>query len=61
MYRFRNTKYLLDERYDELNNLDIYFAHPGELNDPMEGVMDIFWHGDEVLWRNFMKHYLMCL
>ena len=61
MYRFRKTKYLLDERYDELNNAEIYFAEPEELNDPMEGVKDVFWQGDEVLWRNFMKHYLMCL
>lgn len=61
MYRFRKTKYLLDERYDELNNMEIYFSAPQELNDPMEGVKDVFWQGDEVLWRNFMKHYLMCL
>lgn len=23
-----------------------------ELNDPMEGVKDILWQGDEVLWIN---------
>ncbi|MDO5516053.1 MAG: DUF2971 domain-containing protein [Clostridium sp.] len=61
MYRFRKTEYLLDERYDELNNQEIYFAPPEELKDPMEGAKDIFWHGDEVLWRNFIKHYLICL
>lgn len=61
MYRFRKIKYLLDERYAELNNQDMYFAAPEELNDPMEGVKDIFWQGDEVLWRNFIKHYLICL
>ena len=61
MYRFRKTKYLLDEGYDELNNLDIYFSSPENLNDPIEGIKDIFWYGDEVLWRNFIKHYLMCL
>ena len=61
MYRFRKVKYLLDEKYDELNNQEIYLASAEELNDPMEGVRDIFWQGDEVLWRNFIKHYLMCL
>lgn len=61
MYRFRKTKYLLDEQYDELNNQEIYFASPEELNDPMEGIKDIFWQGDEILWRNFITHYLMCL
>lgn len=61
MYRFRKTKYLLDEKYEELNNQEIYFASPEELNDPMEGVKDIFWQGDEVLWRNFIRHYLVCL
>lgn len=61
MYRFRKTKYLLDERYDELNNLDIYCSSPENLNDPIEGIKDIFWYGDEVLWRNLIKHYLMCL
>lgn len=61
MYRFRKTEYLLDERYDELDNQEIYFASPEELNDPMEGVKDVFWQGDEVLWRNFINHYLICL
>ncbi len=61
MYRFRSTKYLLDEEFNELENQEIYFAPPEQLNDPMEGLKDIFWQGDEILWKNFLKHYLLCL
>lgn len=61
MYRFRSTKYLLDEEFEELENQEIYFAPPEKLNDPMEGFKDIFWKGDEIIWKNFLKHYLLCL
>ncbi len=23
--------------------------------------MDLYWHGDEVVWKNLLKHYLFCL
>lgn len=59
-HRFRSTDILLGEPH-ELENQEIYFASPEELNDPMEGFKDIYWHGDEVAWKNLMKHYLLCL
>ena len=59
-YRFRPTDALLDKR-KELENQEIYFAPPEDLNDPMEGFKDLFWRGDEIVWRNFLKHYLLCL
>src|SRR5208283_2110023 len=59
-HRFRSTDDLLD-RHNELENQEIYFATPEELNDPMEGFKDIYWHGDEVAWENLFKHYLLCL
>ena len=59
-HRFRSTNALLDG-FHELENQEIYFASPEELNDPMEGYKDIFWYGDEVVWENFMKHYMLCL
>ena len=31
------------------------------MNDPTEGVKDIFWRGDEIIWANLFKHYLVCL
>ena len=59
-HRFRSTNDLLDG-HNELENQEIYFASPKELNDPMEGFKDVYWHGDEIAWKNLMKHYLLCL
>jgi hypothetical protein len=36
MYRFRTIENLLG-KYKELDNQEIYFASPGELNEPIEG------------------------
>ena len=59
LYRFRSIERLLDQ--GELKNQEIYFARPDELNDPMEGFRDIFWRGDEIVWRNLFRHYLLCV
>jgi hypothetical protein len=60
-HRFRSIKYLLGDKYNELENQEIYFASLEKLKDPMEGFKDIYWHGDEIIWKNFIKHYLLCL
>ena len=57
LYRFRSIKRV----HQELEKQTIFFASPEELNDPMEGYKDIFWAGDKIVWRNLLKHYLMCL
>jgi hypothetical protein len=59
-YRFRSTRALLDERH-ELGRQEIYFCPPEGLNDPIEGFKDLFWRGDEIIWRNLLKHYVLCL
>jgi Protein of unknown function (DUF2971) len=59
LYRFRSVERLLD--HGELQNQEIYFAKPEELNDPMEGFRDIFWRGDEIVWGSLFRHYLLCL
>jgi Protein of unknown function (DUF2971) len=59
-YRYRPIKAVLDE-FHELENQEIYFSTPDELNDPMEGFKDLFWSGDEIVWRNFLKHYILCV
>ncbi len=59
-YRFRPTRALLDE-YHELDHQEIYFCPPEDLNDPIEGFKDLFWRGDEIVWRNLLKHYVFCL
>lgn len=59
-YRFRSLDALLGQR-QELEKQEIYFAAPEELNDPMEGYKDLIWSGDEIAWRNLLRHYLLCL
>jgi len=58
-YRFRNVKNLLGRK--ELENSEIYFAAPEQLNDPLEGHINVYWQGDEVIWRNLFRHYLNCV
>ena len=60
LYRFRSIEALLD-KYHELENQTIYFASPEELNDPMEGLRDIVWRGDRIVWTNLFKHYVYCM
>lgn len=59
-YRFRSTDRLLAGK-QELSKQTIFFAHPESLNDPMEGYREIYWHGDEIAWKNLFRHYLLCL
>ena len=56
-YRFRNTNCLLGKEYQELETQTVYSASPDELNDPLEGVRDIVWYGDNIVWTNLFKHY----
>ena len=60
VYRFRDMKQLL-EKYCELDRQSVYFASPEQMNDPMEGVRDIVWSGDRIVWTNLFKHYFFCL
>ena len=60
LYRFRPIEAVLD-KYEELAKQEIYFSTPEELKDPMEGYKDVFWSGDRILWRNLLRHYLLCL
>ncbi len=59
-YRFRSTAALLNG-FEELERQEIYFSPPDQLNDPMEGFKNVVWRGDEILWRNLLRHYLLCL
>ncbi len=58
-YRFRSLKSLFE--FEELEKQEIYFASPTELNDPMEGFRDLVFNGDKIVWKNFFRHYLLCL
>ncbi|WP_455886948.1 DUF2971 domain-containing protein [Pseudomonas rustica] len=69
LYRFRTADRLLgteatkckDAVPGELENLEIYFAPPEQLNDPLEGYREIYWSGDQIVWMNFFRHYLLIL
>ncbi len=66
LFRFRSAKALLDDNlenggFQELEKQTIYFAQPEDLNDPMEGLSDAFWDGDQVLRKNFFRHYALSL
>jgi len=60
MYRFRKIGDLLGKR-EELKKQEIYFSDIASLNDPMEGFREYFWSGDLVVWKNLLRHYLLCL
>ena len=60
IYRFRAMEYLLGD-FQELEKQSIYFASQEELNDPVEGLQNIFFKGDEIVWSNFFKQYIYCL
>ncbi|SRR6266446_5615825 len=60
LYRFRSIRALVDE-FHELENQQIYFSPPSQLNDPLEDFKDIVWIGDHIVWRNLLRHYLLCL
>jgi hypothetical protein len=57
LYRLRSA----DRALSEVKDCVLRFASPGTLNDPMEGYVDFHWGGDRILWRNVLKHYLLCL
>lgn len=58
LYRFRRMESFLGRR--ELQTQEIFFASPEILNDPMEGFKDMFWDGDEIVWRNLIQHFALC-
>lgn len=60
VYRLRPIENLLD-KHEELANLEIFFSTPEDLNDPMEGLDDVVWEGDEILWENLLRHYVLAL
>lgn len=58
-YKFRNLESVFD--YKELENQEIYFALPEELNDPMDCQPKIVFEGDNILWLNLLRNLLVNL
>ena len=59
LYRYRSIDKFF--KFHELENLEIYFSKPSELNDKMEDYMNIIWQGDEIAFQSVFKHYLYSL
>lgn len=68
LYRFRTASRLLNSIdgstgelvLGELEKLEIYFASPEQFNDPLEGYKNVHWSGDFIVWKNLIRHYLIC-
>ncbi len=60
MYKFRSTAALLKD-YKELEKQEIYFSNLKQLHDPMEDFINFVWKGDQIVWKNLLDHYLLCL
>ena len=54
LYRFRPTNRLIADR--ELEDHYFFFAAPSQLNDPLEGFVDLYWQGDAVAWLGLFSH-----
>lgn len=51
----------LIHEYNELEEQELVLSSPRYFNDPLEGYQNVFWEGDEVLWENLLRHYLLNL
>lgn len=60
VFRYRSIDALLGE-HEELERQTVYFAPPEYLNDPMEGLRQVYWRGDRIMWRNLLRHYIICI
>jgi hypothetical protein len=60
VYRLRPMRRLLGSA-SELALEEFHLSSFDELNDPMEGYQDVLWRGDEILWMNLLRHYVLCL
>jgi hypothetical protein len=59
--RFRSVEKLLNSQTKELKNQELFLSKSIKLNDPMEGFSSLYWKGDEILWKNLINHYILCL
>ena len=57
IFHFRNADSVL--KFDELKNLEIYFCPYDSEDDAAEGLMNIYWKADKILWDNFFTQYFI--
>ncbi len=54
LYRFRSV----DDRFlGAIENKKIYFSDLEKLNDPNEGIKNVFWEGGKEDWEELLKHF----
>ena len=56
IYKYRSMDSLL--KFEELEKNYIHFSPFSELNDPLDGYINIEFEGDKILWTNFFKNYI---
>jgi len=69
MYRLRPTSRLLgkdcselsEKIIPELSEQIIFFVPVSHFNDPLEGRIEMIYHGDSIVWENLFKHFLLCM
>lgn len=42
----------------EIRNGTLHFATRGELNDPIEGYVRVYWQGDKAAWEGLLRNYV---
>lgn len=56
-FRFRNVNKMLEHK--ELENMEMYFCPFDMEDDALEGSLNLYWKGDEILWDNLIGHYFI--
>ena len=59
IFRFRSAEKL--DEYKELEKQQIYFASSEQLNDPIEGDINVYFEGDKIVWENLFRNYVLNL
>jgi len=62
LFRYRGI-HVADKKtiLDEIKNEEIFFGSPKENNDPVEGISNLYFKGDRIIWMNLFEHYLFHL
>ena len=57
LYHYRS----IDSALSEISKGTFKFSGVPELNDPIEGYVDIYWQGDEPAWAGLFRNYIIGL
>jgi len=57
LYHYRSVETAIKE----IREGTIYFADVSELNDPIEGYVQMYWQGDKPAWEGLFRNYICSL